>query len=78
MHVGCILCDFSPGTARAGITLSREELERVSDLAREHGAWLVMDCTYENFLFSGTPHHCPQGPHVVHVFSFSKVRHGQG
>ena len=63
-----------PGTARAGITLSQEELERVSDLAREHGAWLVMDCTYENFLFSGTPHHCPQGPHVVHVFSFSKVR----
>ena len=53
MHVGCILCDFSPGTARAGITLSREELERVSDLAREHGAWLVMDCTYEDFLFSG-------------------------
>ena len=62
--------------ARAGITLSREELERVSDLAREHGAWLVMDCTYENFLFSGAPHHCPQGPHVVHVFSFSKVCHG--
>ena len=48
----------------------------MSDLAREHGAWLVMDCTYENFLFSGTPHHCPQGPHVVHVFSFSKVRRG--
>ena len=65
-----------PSTACAGITLSREELERVSDLVREHGAWLVMDCTYENFLFSGTPHHCPQGPHVVHVFSFSKVRQG--
>jgi hypothetical protein len=58
---------------RAGITLSKAELERLSELARAHGAWLVLDDTYESFLFSGEPHHCPQGPHVIHVFSFSKA-----
>lgn len=55
------------------MTLSEAELERLSELTREGGAWLVLDDTYENFTFSGERHHCPQGPHVLHVFSFSKA-----
>lgn len=56
------------------MTLSKPELERLAELTRQHGAWLVIDDTYESFLFSGEPHHCPQGPHIIHVFSFSKAR----
>ena len=56
-----------------GVTLSKAELERLAELTRQHGAWLVIDDTYESFLFSGEPHHCPQGPHIIHVFSFSNV-----
>lgn len=36
------------------------------------GAWLVLDNTYEHFLYNGLRHHCARGPHVVHLFSFSK------
>ncbi len=36
--------------------------------------WLVLDDTYEDFVYNGR-HHCPSAPHVLHVFSFSKA-HG--
>ena len=57
----------------AGITLSRGELERLAEMTGRAGAWLVLDETYEDFLFSGQEHFCPSAPHVVHLFSFSKV-----
>lgn len=37
-------------------------------------AWLVIDNTYESFLFSGAQHYTINAPNVVHVFSFSKAR----
>ena len=57
----------------AGVTLPRETLDRLARITAQAGTWLVIDETYEDFLFSGQPHYCPNGPHVVHVFSFSKV-----
>ena len=58
----------------AGVTLSRETLDRLARITADAGSWLVIDETYEDFLFSGQTHYCPNAPNVVHVFSFSKVR----
>ena len=57
----------------AGVTLPREVLDRLARMTADAGTWLVIDETYEDFLFSGQKHYCPNAPHVVHVFSFSKV-----
>jgi aspartate/methionine/tyrosine aminotransferase len=56
-----------------GVVLTKEELDRASALCAEHGAWLVIDDTYENFLYDDNVHYCPSGPHVLHIFSFSKA-----
>ena len=61
------------GYAVAGVTLPREVLDRLATMTAEAGTWLVIDETYEDFLFSGQTHYCPNAPNVVHVFSFSKV-----
>ena len=58
---------------RAGVTLSRKELERLAQITEATGTWLVVDETYENFLFSGEEHVAVAGPNIIHVFSFSKV-----
>ena len=38
----------NPGNP-TGVALSREELQEIVDLCREHGVWVVLDCTYEHF-----------------------------
>lgn len=48
-------------------------LDRLAKVTADAGTWLVVDETYEDFLFSGQTHYCPNAPHIVHVFSFSKV-----
>ncbi|CAL5224308.1 g6975 [Coccomyxa viridis] len=55
-----------------GVTLPRETLDRLARITADAGTWLVIDETYEDFLFSGQTHYCPNAPNVVHVFSFSK------
>ena len=57
----------------AGVLLSREVLERAAHLTARAGAWLVMDNTYEHFVYEGLQHHCISAPHIIHLFSFSKV-----
>lgn len=57
----------------AGVLLSRAELERASELCVSAGAWLIVDNTYEHFTYDGEQHECVHGPHVINVFSFSKV-----
>jgi hypothetical protein len=59
--------------ARAGVLLSREECERAAELTQRAGAWLVMDNTYEHFVYDGRQHHCVSAPHIIHIFSFSKA-----
>ena len=53
--------------------LSREECERAAALTQRAGAWLVMDATYEHFCYDGRAHASVAAPHVLHLFSFSKV-----
>ncbi|KAK9799726.1 hypothetical protein WJX73_004729 [Symbiochloris irregularis] len=55
-----------------GVTLPRDQLERLADMTEAAGAWLVIDNTYEAFLFSGTEHATIGRPNTIHVFSFSK------
>ena len=54
--------------------MPRETLDRLARITADAGTWLVIDETYEDFLFSGQTHYCPNAPNVVHVFSFSKVK----
>ena len=43
--------------------------------ARSSDAWCqVMDDTYENFIYGSRPHIALNRPHILHIFSFSKVR----
>ena len=76
----CWCCQTCEGGVRcacnAGVTLPKEVLDRLARMTADAGTWLVIDETYENFLFSGQKHYCPDAPHVVHVFSFSKVSPG--
>ena len=56
-----------------GVLLSKEELDRAAALCAAAGTWLVVDNTYEQFVFDERGHHCPAGSNVIHIFSFSKV-----
>ena len=49
-------------------------MERASELCAAAGAWLVLDNTYEHFVYDGREHFCMAGPHILNIFSFSKVR----
>lgn len=55
-----------------GVTMSKEALQRLADLTAVAGSWLVVDNTYEKFLFSGKEHFAINAPNIIHVFSFSK------
>ncbi len=57
----------------AGVLLSRGEVRRAAQLCQDAGAWLIMDNTYEHFVYDGRQHHCVAAPHIIHIFSFSKV-----
>lgn len=53
--------------------MGRHEIERASQMCAAAGAWLVLDNTYENFVYDGREHFCLSAPHVINIFSFSKV-----
>ena len=61
----------NPGNP-TGTHLSRDLLQKIVDLCREHRTWLVLDCTYEYFVPSSEFDGCFSDPHVLHIFSFSK------
>lgn len=48
-------------------------LQRISELCKNAGCWLVVDNTYEYFMYDGLKHTCVEAPHIVNVFSFSKA-----
>ncbi|XP_042491245.1 aromatic aminotransferase ISS1-like [Macadamia integrifolia] len=48
-------------------------LKRISDLCESAGSWLVVDNTYEYFMYDGLKHSCLEGNHIVNIFSFSKA-----
>eukprot|EP00775_Hariotina_reticulata_P011561 gene11559-11705_t len=56
-----------------GVLLPVEELQRATDMCAAAGCWLVLDNTYEDFVYNGRQHHAISAPNVIHVFSFSKA-----
>ncbi len=56
-----------------GVLVDLPDLERARAMCADAGCWLVMDNTYEHFVYDGRTHHCIGGPNVLNVFSFSKV-----
>ncbi|KAF2323294.1 hypothetical protein GH714_034501 [Hevea brasiliensis] len=62
----------NPGNP-TGTYIPEPLLKRISDLCREAGSWLVVDNTYEYFMYDGLKHSCIEGDHVVNIFSFSKA-----
>lgn len=57
----------------AGVLLPRADIERASALCSRAGVWLILDNTYEDFVYEGRQHAALGAPHVLHIFSFSKV-----
>jgi aromatic aminotransferase len=66
-----------------GMAYTRAQLQPIVDLCRTHGAWLVLDATYEYFVLnrqvdandadgSDALPYFDNEPHVIHIFSFSK------
>lgn len=53
--------------------LEPAEVERAAAMTAAAGAWLVLDNTYEQFVYGGAKHACAAGPNVINVFSFSKA-----
>ncbi|KDP37172.1 hypothetical protein JCGZ_06228 [Jatropha curcas] len=62
----------NPGNP-SGTYIPEPLLKRISDLCREAGSWLIVDNTYEYFMYDGLKHSCVEGDHVVNIFSFSKA-----
>eukprot|EP00894_Picocystis_sp_ML_P001855 jgi/Pico_ML_1/52372/g3084.t1 len=56
-----------------GITMPLEELQRAAQLCHKHGAWLVVDNTYEDFVYEEAVHRTVEGPNVLNLFSMSKA-----
>ncbi|GBF95700.1 aspartate aminotransferase [Raphidocelis subcapitata] len=56
-----------------GVALSKGDVERAAALTQRAGAWLVLDNTYEQFMFEGRRHHALGGPNIINLFSFSKA-----
>ncbi|KAM7471720.1 hypothetical protein LguiA_009903 [Lonicera macranthoides] len=62
----------NPGNP-SGTYIPEPLLKRISDLCRDAGCWLVVDNTYEYFMYDGLKHSCIEGNHIVNLFSFSKA-----
>ncbi|XP_078432303.1 pyridoxal phosphate (PLP)-dependent transferases superfamily protein [Wolffia australiana] len=62
----------NPGNP-SGIFIPQPVLQRISDICKRTGTWLVVDNTYEYFMFDGLKHYCLEASHIVNIFSFSKV-----
>ena len=58
-----------------GVVYDFDTLQAVSNLCKENGAWLVVDNTYEDFLYADgafeAGHKCLADQHVVNIFSMS-------
>ncbi|WCJ40652.1 Pyridoxal phosphate (PLP)-dependent transferases superfamily protein [Euphorbia peplus] len=62
----------NPGNP-SGTYIPEPLLKRISNLCREAGSWLIVDNTYEYFMYDGLKHSCIEGDHIVNIFSFSKA-----
>eukprot|EP00299_Pterocystis_sp_00344_P014797 c7351_g1_i2.p1 GENE.c7351_g1_i2~~c7351_g1_i2.p1 ORF type:complete len:409 (+),score=93.18 c7351_g1_i2:115-1227(+) len=62
----------NPGNP-SGTIIPEQTLREISDVCQQHEVWLVIDNTYEYFVFDEAKHTCIEGPHIVNLFSFSKA-----
>ncbi|WOL09197.1 hypothetical protein Cni_G17950 [Canna indica] len=62
----------NPGNP-SGAYIPETLLQKISDLCKRAGSWLVIDNTYEYFMYDGLKHSCIEDNHIVNVFSFSKA-----
>lgn len=62
----------NPGNP-SGTYIPEPLLRRISDLCKQAGSWLVVDNTYEYFMYDNLKHTCLEGNHIVNIFSFSKA-----
>ncbi|XP_027167921.1 aromatic aminotransferase ISS1 [Coffea eugenioides] len=62
----------NPGNP-SGTYIPEPLLKRISDICKSAGCWLVVDNTYEYFMYDGHKHVCVEDTHVVNIFSFSKA-----
>lgn len=62
----------NPGNP-SGAFIPKPLLQRISDLCKSAGSWLVVDNTYEYFMYDGLEHYCLEDSHIVNLFSFSKA-----
>ena len=58
-----------------GTVATKDMLEEMARLCGKHNIWLVLDNTYEYFVYDtdARPFHCIEAPHVLNIFSFSKA-----
>eukprot|EP00850_Spirogloea_muscicola_P018069 SM000162S02347 [mRNA] locus=s162:37678:40298:+ [translate_table: standard] len=63
---------INPGNP-TGTYLPGPLLKRISGICKAAGSWLVVDNTYEYFMYRGLQHECVEGDHVINIFSFSKA-----
>nr|AFK45378.1 unknown [Lotus japonicus] len=62
----------NPGNP-TGTYIPESLLQRIANLCKNAGSWLLVDNTYEYFMFDGLKHSCVEGNHIVNIFSFSKA-----
>ncbi|KAJ4957545.1 hypothetical protein NE237_024656 [Protea cynaroides] len=62
----------NPGNP-SGTYIPEPLLKRISDLCERAGSWLIVDNTYEYFMYDGLEHSCLEDNHIINVFSFSKA-----
>ncbi|KAJ4953082.1 hypothetical protein NE237_029914 [Protea cynaroides] len=62
----------NPGNP-SGTYIPESLLKRISDLCANAGSWLIVDNTYEYFMYDGLKHSCVEGNHILNIFSFSKA-----
>merc|ERR1712031_114831 len=56
-----------------GVVTPRDRLEEISSICKEANVMLVLDNTYEYFVYDGATHTTLNGDHVINIFSFSKA-----
>ncbi|KAL0487339.1 aromatic aminotransferase [Acrasis kona] len=56
-----------------GAVCSKELLDEISQICLDNNVWLVLDETYEYFMFDDATHYSPRGDHILHLYSFSKA-----
>ena len=67
----------SPHNPTGGV-LTRDDVERIAALARDHGLWLISDEAYEDVVFDGATHVSPASlpgmyERTIPVYTFSKT-----